>query len=103
MHLPVWLHEALAVGVPLAVALVWLRSLDALALRGMIHQNLSRKLVHIGTGPLFVLCWNIFQAVTASHCLAALVPLMIALPLAVVARGVVRAPGVVHAMSRTGD
>ncbi|OGO71176.1 MAG: phosphatidate cytidylyltransferase [Chloroflexi bacterium RBG_19FT_COMBO_62_14] len=103
MHLPVWLHEALAVGVTLVVALVWLRSLDALALRGMIHQNLSRKLVHIGTGPLFVLCWNIFPAVTASRWLAALVPLMITLHLVMVARGVVQDPGVVHAMSRTGD
>ncbi|HLC05057.1 MAG TPA: phosphatidate cytidylyltransferase [Anaerolineales bacterium] len=103
MHLPVWLHQTLAVGVTFLVALVWLRSLDALAVRGVISQNLSRKLVHVGTGPLFVLCWNLYLPVAASRWLAASVPLAITLHLVFVARGIVQDPGVVHAMSRTGD
>lgn len=103
MHLPLWLHLSVAVGVTLLVALVWLRLMDALALRGVIHHNLSRKLVHIGTGPFFILCWNLYPAVPASRWLAACVPLAITLHLVFVARGIVQDPGVVHAMSRTGD
>jgi phytol kinase len=103
MHLPLWLHLFLAVGVTLLVALVWLRLMDALAVRGVLHQNLSRKLVHMGTGPFFVLCWNLYPAVPASRWLAACVPLAITLQLVLVARGIVDDPGVVHAMSRTGD
>lgn len=103
MHLPLWLHLILAAGVTLLVALVWLRSMDALAVRGVIHQNLSRKLVHMGTGPLFILCWNLYPAAAASRWLAAAVPLAITVHLVFVARGIVNDPGVVHAMSRTGD
>lgn len=103
MHLPLWLHQSLAVGVTLLVALVWLRLMDALAVRGVIHQNLSRKLVHIGTGLFFILCWNLYPPVAASRWLAAAVPLAITLQLVLVARGIVEDPGVVHAMSRTGD
>jgi phytol kinase len=103
MHLPVWVHLSIAVVVTFLVALVWLRLMDALAVRGVIHQNLSRKLVHIGTGPFFVLCWNLYPAAPASRWLAACVPLAITLQLVFVARGIVQDPGVVHAMSRTGD
>lgn len=103
MHLPLWLHELLAVGITLLVALAWLRWMDALAVRGVIHKNLSRKLVHIGTGPFFVLCWNLYPAAPVSRWLAAAVPLAISLHLVFVARGIVKDPGVVHAMSRTGD
>ncbi len=103
MHLPLWLHQLLAVGITLLVALVWLRLMDALAVRGVIHKNLSRKLVHIGTGPFFVLCWNLYPHAPASRWLAAAVPLAITLHLVFVARGIVQDPGVVHAMSRTGD
>lgn len=103
MHLPVWLHLSAAVGATLLVALVWLRLMDALALRGVIHRNLSRKLVHIGTGPFFVLCWSLYPAVPASRWLAACVPLAITVHLVFVARGIVQDPGVVNAMSRTGD
>jgi phytol kinase len=103
MHLPLWLHLSAAFGATLLVALVWLRLMDALALRGVIHRNLSRKLVHIGTGPFFVLCWSLYPAVPASRWLAACVPLAITLHLVFVARGIVQDPGVINAMSRTGD
>jgi phytol kinase len=103
MHLPLWLQLSAAVGITLLVALVWLRLMDALAVRGVIQRNLSRKLVHIGTGPFFVLCWNLYPAVPASRWLAACVPLAITVHLIFVARGIVQDPGVVHAMSRTGD
>jgi phytol kinase len=103
MPFPLWLHLLLAVVATLLVALVWLRTMDALAVRGVIRQNLSRKLVHIGTGPFFVLCWNLYPAVAASRWLAAAVPLVITLHLVFVAKGLVQDASVGRAMSRTGD
>jgi phytol kinase len=103
MPFPLWLHQILAVGVTLLVALAWLRTMDALAVRRVIHQNLSRKLVHIGTGPFFVLCWNLYPAVEASRWLAAAVPLAITLHLVLVGKGIIHDAGVGRAMSRTGD
>jgi phytol kinase len=39
------------------VALAWLRLMDYVAQRGWMDNRLSRKIIHVGTGPFFVLCW----------------------------------------------
>lgn len=98
-----WLQDAVATILTFAIALAWLRILDALAARRVIGQNLSRKLIHIGTGPIFVLCWNLFSPQPAARFLAALVPLAITAQFALVGAGVIKDPAAVQAMSRTGD
>jgi len=50
------------------VSLAWLRLNDYFAHRGWISSHMSRKIIHIGTGPLFVLCWLLF---TPARCCAA--------------------------------
>ena len=57
------------------IALTFLRLMDFLAHRGIIESKLSRKIIHIGTGPIFVLCWLMYPDVQISRWLAALVPL----------------------------
>ena len=42
------------------IALAILRLMDYLADRGMIESKLSRKIIHIGTGPIFGLCWLMY-------------------------------------------
>jgi phytol kinase len=64
---------------------------------------LSRKIIHIGTGPVFVLCWLMFADVSISRWLAALVPLVITLQFALVGLGILKDEAAVKAMSRTGD
>lgn len=98
-----WLQDLVATAVTFAVALAWLRFLDGLAERKVIEQNFSRKLIHIGTGPIFVLCWNLFSSQPAARYLAALVPLAITAQFALVGAGVIKDPAAVQAMSRTGD
>jgi phytol kinase len=98
-----WAQDAVATVLTFAIALGWLRVMDALAARGVIGQSDSRKLIHIGTGPIFVLCWNFFSAQTAARYLAALVPLAITAQFVLVGTGVIRDPAAVQAMSRTGD
>jgi phytol kinase len=97
------LQDIIATVITLAAALAWLRLIDALAHRGLIEQRLSRKIIHIGTGPLFVLCWNFFSAAEHARYLAALVPLAITAQFVLVGLGLVRDPAAVQAMTRHGD
>jgi len=93
----------LALPITFAVALAWLRINDFAAHRGWIGSRLSRKLIHIGTGPLFVLCWLLFTSAPASRYLAALVPLLFTLQFVLIGLGIVKDEASVQAMSRTGD
>src|ERR1041384_6031111 len=85
-----------------AVAIAFLRLMDYTAARGWIDSKTSRKLIHIGTGPIFVLCWLIFPGVPISRWLAALVPLLITIQFALVGTGILKDEAAVKAMSRTG-
>jgi phytol kinase len=84
-------------------AVAWLRFCDLLAQRGILSSPTSRKIIHIGTGPVFVLCWLLFPESPLSRYLAALVPLLITGQFFLVGIGVVKDPAAVKAMSRTGD
>jgi len=77
--------------------------MDFLAHHGWVESRLSRKLIHIGTGPIFVLCWLMYPDVPISRWLAALVPSVITIQFALVGTGVIGDEAAVKAMSRTGD
>lgn len=85
------------------IAITFLRLMDFLAHRGIIESKLSRKIIHIGTGPIFVLCWLMYPDVQISRWLAALVPLVITAQFALVGTGLIKDEAAVKAMSRTGD
>ncbi len=85
------------------IAVAFLRLMDYIAQRGWIDSRTSRKLIHIGTGPIFVLCWLMYPDVWISRWLAALVPLLITVQFALVGLGIMKDEAAVKAMSRTGD
>ncbi len=93
----------LALVITFVVALAWLRINDFLAHRGWLESHLSRKIIHIGTGPLFVLCWLLFNDNPINRYLAALVPLAFTLQFLLIGTGVMKDEASVKAMSRTGD
>jgi phytol kinase len=93
----------LALIITFVVALAWLRLNDYLAHRGWVESHLSRKLIHIGTGPLFVLCWLLFDSNPINKYLAALVPLAFTLQFLLIGVGVIKDEASVKAMSRSGD
>lgn len=97
------MNPFLAMIITFAVALGWLRLLDFFAHRGWIESRLSRKLIHIGTGPLFVLCWLLFPNLWYSRWLAALVPFLITVQFLFIGLGWIKDEASVKAMSRTGD
>ncbi len=97
------MNPLLATFLTLAIALTFLRLMDFIAHKGWIDSRLSRKLIHIGTGPIFVLCWLMFAEAPEARWLAALVPGLITLQFALVGLGLIRDEASVKAMSRSGD
>ena len=93
----------IALIITFAAALGWLRLMDFFAHRGWIESRLSRKVIHIGTGPIFVLCWLLFKDVDAARWLAALVPFSITIQFALIGLGVIKDEASVKSMSRSGD
>ena len=70
-------NDFLALILTFALSLAWLRLNDFFAQFGWVSSSLSRKIIHMGTGPLFVLCWLLFTDAPLARFLAALVPLAI--------------------------
>jgi phytol kinase len=86
-----------------ALALGWLRLNDYFAHKGLVSGPVSRKIIHIGTGPIFVLCWLLFTESAYSRYIAALIPLAITIQFALVGLGLMKDDAAVQAMSRNGD
>lgn len=97
--MPNWVAALLT----LSVSLLWLRLMDFAAQRGLIESRLSRKIIHITTGPLFVLCWFLFRETPDARWWAAAVPFLITLQFALIGLGIIKDEASVQAMSRTGN
>jgi phytol kinase len=97
------LNNYIALIITFALSMIFLRSMDFIAHRGWMDSKLSRKVIHIGTGPLFVLCWFLFRDTPDARWLAALVPFAITVQFALIGFGVIKDEASVNAMSRTGD
>ena len=96
-------NNLIATIIAFGTALVWLRINNFAAQKHWISSQLSRKFIHIGTGPIFVLCWLLFNNNPAARYMAALVPLTITIQFILVGLGVIRDEAAVKSMSRTGD
>lgn len=97
------MNNIIALVITFTLSLLFLRSMDYIAHRGWMDSKLSRKAIHIGTGPLFVLCWFLFDDAPSARWLAALVPFAITVQFALIGLGVMKDEASVKAMSRTGD
>jgi phytol kinase len=97
------LNQWLAMVVTLVLAVCWLRLNDCFAHRGWIGGQTSRKIIHIGTGPIFVLCWLLFPEGSLPRYLAAVIPLLISVQFLLVGLGVIKDQAAVDAMTRRGD
>lgn len=84
-------------------ALVWLRLNDLAAHRGWVSSQVSRKIVHMGTGPIYVLCWLLFPDTMLSRYLASLVPLLFTIQFALIGFGIIKDEATVKSLSRSGD
>jgi phytol kinase len=96
-------NNYIALVITFALTLIFLRAMDFIAHRGWMDSKLSRKVIHIGTGPLFVLCWFLFRETPDARWLAALVPFAVTVQFALIGLGVIKDEASVKAMSRSGD
>lgn len=87
----------------LAGAWAWVRLFDYLTKQEILDQKLSRKLVHITSGLIFVLCWPLYSTLPWAPYLAAVVPLCNGIRLLVYGLGLLRDEGLVKSVSRQGD
>lgn len=97
------MNPFLALLLTFVIAVAWLRIMDFAAHQGWVESRLSRKIIHIGTGPIFVLCWLLFPGEWYDRFLAALVPGLITVQFALIGLGIVKDDASVKAMSRSGD
>ncbi|KAK7356415.1 hypothetical protein VNO80_15686 [Phaseolus coccineus] len=84
-----------------AYALV--RAFDELTRRNILHQGLSRKLVHIFSGLLFLFSWPIFSNSPKARYFAAFVPLVNCLRLLVNGLSLASDEGLIKSLTREGD
>lgn len=97
------MNNWIAAAITLGLSLIWLRIMNFAAQRGWIESRLSRKIIHIGTGPLFVLCWLLFRDTPDARWLAAAVPLLITIQFALIGFGLLKDEASVRAMTRNGE
>ncbi|KAL5216454.1 hypothetical protein ABZP36_007855 [Zizania latifolia] len=73
---PALLQDAASTLLTTAGAYALVRAFDALTERRLIEQNLSRKIVHVLSGVLFMSSWPLFSNSTEARFFAAIVPLL---------------------------
>lgn len=69
----------------------------------ILPAYITRKLVHILAGPVYLLTWLIFSGGTYSRYFAMLVPLLFVVKFAGVGLGLMKDDDLVHSTSRTGN
>lgn len=84
-------------------AVVWVKLFDYLARNQVFDQKLSRKLVHITAGPLFVMTWALFSWDYQARLYALVIPALQAVRLMLIGTGVIQSPNTIRAVTREGD
>lgn len=87
----------------LGITTVFLRLAQVLVKSRIVQNSLSRKIVHIGIGLIFIACWLLFPESPASKWYAASIPFLFTLVFLLVGLGLVKNKEIVNSMSRSGD
>jgi len=82
-------------------ATLWLKIWTTLASAGRVDPKISRKIVHTGSAPLFLLTWPFFSELASARYVAATVPSIFALRLVLARAG--KEADLVKAISRSGN
>ncbi len=96
-------NNLLAFILTLTASILWLALIEFSVKKGWIPGTLSRKIIHIGTGPIFVICWLIFNNTSSARWYAAVIPLLITIHFFLVGMGISKDQNAVKAMSRSQD
>jgi len=97
------MHDLVATAVTGGVCLSWLSIAEFLVKQQLLAQKNARKMAHIGTGLLFMLCWNLFPNTPQSYIYATIIPLLVTLRVIVAGLEIINDPTLIRSMSRTGN
>jgi len=87
----------------LAICVAWLKVTQLLTKYRITSNPTSRKVIHIGTGAIYVLCWSFFpERNPYSRYAVALVPILISIQFTLIALGIIKDRETVNSMSRSG-
>ncbi|XP_027771732.1 probable phytol kinase 1, chloroplastic isoform X4 [Solanum pennellii] len=95
-------QDAGATALVIAGAYAFVSTFDLLSERKLIEQNLSRKLVHILSGLLFMASWPIFSVSGWARYFAAVVPLTNCLRLVIHGLSLATDEGLIKSVTREG-
>jgi dolichol kinase len=84
------------------IMVTWVEGMKFLAHQNLLQSWQRRKLVHIFTGPIFILTWPMFSYSHFGRQLAAFVPFIVTLKFLLVGLGIISDPDTVQSMSRSG-
>lgn len=96
------LQDAGATVLVMGGAYALVSTFDNLTRRNLIEQSLSRKLVHILSGLLFLAAWPIFSTSTGARYFASLVPLINCLRLVIHGLSLATDEGLIKSVTREG-
>ncbi|CAN4090169.1 unnamed protein product [Withania somnifera] len=96
------LQDAGATALVIAGAYALVSTFDFLSERKLIEQNLSRKLVHIFSGLLFMVSWSIFSGSAWARYFASVVPLINCLRLVIHGLSLATDEGLIKSVTREG-
>ena len=97
--------NTLALVVTFGICVGGMFALQGVAARGWLGgPHVTRKLMHVGTGPVFVLCWALFdpREPVAAAAAAAAVPLLLSLRFFLVGAGFLDDEALVRTLARGG-
>ncbi|GMY23089.1 probable phytol kinase 1, chloroplastic isoform X1 [Fagus crenata] len=96
------LHDAGATAAIVAGAYALVSAFEFLTQRNLIQQSLSRKLVHVLSGLLFMVSWPIFSTTTEARFFACLAPLVNCLRLVIYGLSLASDEGLIKSVTREG-
>jgi len=97
----VWDLIATVISIVILLAIVQINAY--IQKKGKVSPIITRKLVHILAGPVFVVTWMLFSGEIVSHYIAVIVPLLFVLQFITIGIGVIKNESFVASMSRSGD
>ncbi|MHA1234247.1 MAG: hypothetical protein ACTSQL_04075 [Promethearchaeota archaeon] len=97
----VWDLIATVISIVILLAIVQINAY--IQKKGKVSPIITRKLVHILAGPVFVVTWMLFSGEIISHYIAVVVPLLFVLQFITIGMGIIKNESFVASMSRSGD
>ena len=70
------ISDTLLTAVILSETVLWLKIWTTLAKNNILPSTITRKIIHSGSAPLFILHWPLYSAAPSAKLLAATIPLL---------------------------